>query len=408
LILRPRSSGKSHAISVLKLVFSLDAEDPRYGYSFLFTEQEVQEFLQTTGSSLRLEELRGYYSSYCARGPGGTSISLFNPWSVHHAIAQGRLACFWNQTSSYNPIGKAIWNRGPNFTNCITKLLAGEAVELSTRSIVTYEDLNSVKQEDIWGLLSYAGYLTPIFVEGHASSTYRIPNFEVHQEWVSWLRDFVEEKDPENFNVIKTLFDPFFEGNAAEAQKAFSKLLLEPFSCLLYASSLPEKVYQVFLFGLFLYGFGKKSHVVDMEKEAGFGRYGIRYSPTVPQPSIRNQQPEIIIKLKAVSLSKKEKNRRVKKTRKELENHMDRKLKGVMEKLDSRAYYLKSGEHVITVHEFAICFAGRLCVVGSRTRAKDGTSWTVKNYTESEIKKQQFDPAVEEKLEKQDILENDA
>jgi hypothetical protein len=140
----------------------LDAEDTRYGDSFLFTEQEVQEFLQKTEvsigsfcyatlskwlrlqSSLQLTDLKEYYNSYWARGYDGTSISLFNPWSVHQAIAEGQLSCYWNQTSSYNPIHKAIWSRGPDFTNRLIKLLAGERVTLPTRDIVTYEESVSI------------------------------------------------------------------------------------------------------------------------------------------------------------------------------------------------------------------------------------------------------------------------
>jgi hypothetical protein len=90
--------------------------------------------------SLQLADLKGLYGSYYARGPDEKPISLFNPCSVHNAIARGRLACYWNQTSSYMPIRKALWNRGPDFTDRFTKLLAGEKVELRMNDMVTYEE----------------------------------------------------------------------------------------------------------------------------------------------------------------------------------------------------------------------------------------------------------------------------
>jgi hypothetical protein len=146
-----------------------------------------------------------------------------------------------------------------------------------------------------------------------------------------------------------------------------------------------------------------------MEKEAAYGRYDIRcWSP------LRELQTEIIIELKAVSLSKKQKNKRVKKTKEELEKHMGQELNTAMEQLESRAYYLTAGEQVTTVHEFGICFAGKLCVVGARTRIKDGTDWIVTDCTvpdaqfqKSEITKQKFDAAVEERLEKRDEPEDE-
>jgi hypothetical protein len=90
---------------------------------------------------------------------------------------------------------------------------------------------------------------------------------------------------------------------------------------------------------------------------------------------------------------------------------MRQQLNTAMEHLESRAYYLTSGKHVTTVHEFGICFAGKLCVVGvrTRTRIKDGTNWIATDCTvpgaqfqESEIERQMFDTVVEEQLEKQD------
>ena len=135
----------------------MNAEDPRYGDSFLFTEQEVTEFLEKTKvstssfhcamlskrpclqSSLNLDELKKYYDSYHARGPDGTSISLFNPWSVHHAIALQQVRYYWNQTSSYIPIRKAVWMQAAGFNDRLAKL-AGDGVELPIGESVGYDE----------------------------------------------------------------------------------------------------------------------------------------------------------------------------------------------------------------------------------------------------------------------------
>jgi hypothetical protein len=90
--------------------------------------------------SLQLADLKGLYGSYYARGPDEMSISLFNPCSIHNAIAMGRLSCYWNQTPSYMAILKALWNRGPDFTDCFTGLVAGEKIELTMNDMVTYEE----------------------------------------------------------------------------------------------------------------------------------------------------------------------------------------------------------------------------------------------------------------------------
>jgi hypothetical protein len=112
-----------------------------------------------------------------------------------------------------------------------------------------------------------------------------------------------------------------------------------------------------------------------------------------------------------VSLSKKNKNkRRVKKT-KELEKHMDQQLTIAMDQLESREYYRKPPAHITTVHEFGICFTGKLCVAGSRTRrrAGAGAAWTVEtrnipkaHFEQSELSKQQYNPIVEKRLEEEE------
>jgi len=94
--------------------------------------------------------------------------------------------------------------------------------------------LDNLEEKDLWGLLSYAGYLTlchsPSLEHGPLTH-FRIPNVELRQEWVGWLREFIEEKEEkENFKGTKKLLKPFLQGDAAEGQKALSKIFLERFS----------------------------------------------------------------------------------------------------------------------------------------------------------------------------------
>jgi hypothetical protein len=224
---------------------------------------------------------------------------------------------------------------------------------------------------------------------------------------VVWLREFIEKKEKKNFKDIKKLLDSLRQGDAMGAQKALSKILLDHLSYFSFDTSFPQKVYHLFLFGLLLSDFGgiPGSYVVDMEKEAGYGRYDIRCWPTH-----KDHPVEIIIELKAVSLSKKNKNQnRVMKTKEELERHMDQQLKIAMDQLNDRQYYRKSQNYVTTVHEFGICFAGKLCIIGSRTRTRDETDWTVEGDTfpgaqfqEGDVTMQEFNAIEEEQLEEEE------
>ena len=104
-------------------------------------------------------------------------------------------------------------------------------------------------------------------------------------------------------------------------------------------------------------------------------------------------------------LTKKKGHKRVKKTKTELENDMKKQLDKAMEQLESRQYYLKCRDYVTTVHEFGICFAGRLCLVQRRTRKKTQAVWTVEDawitprFQEREMEQQTYDSEEEAKLE---------
>jgi len=59
--------------------------------------------------------------------------------SVTNAIAQCRLDYYWKHTSFQVPIRKALWSRSPRFTNLITELLAGKAVEMQYQVMASYD-----------------------------------------------------------------------------------------------------------------------------------------------------------------------------------------------------------------------------------------------------------------------------
>jgi len=137
-------------------VCALDSASERFAKSFLFTTEEVADFLRSTQvspnsfrhtlflkplrrqSRPKLKDLKGFYNSYCAYRRGGT-IPLFNPWSVTNAIAQCWLDYYWKHTSSNVPIRTPLWSRSPRLTDLITELLAGKTVELQYQVMASYE-----------------------------------------------------------------------------------------------------------------------------------------------------------------------------------------------------------------------------------------------------------------------------
>jgi len=192
------------------------------------------------------------------------------------------------------------------------------------------------------------------------------------------------------------------EGDAEQIQKALSTLLLNHFPYFLSSSTILEKVYQVFLYGLLLC-LTTKGYVVNVEQEAGHGRYDIRC-----QQTIGDNSKAIIIELKAVPLTVRTRIARRKRTKKQLEKHMEVQLLAAMNQLEERQYYSSLESHITTVHEYGICFAGKLCVVGSRTRTRGDSAmdWVVAptkvsgaHFEQKDINERKVVEEVEEVLE---------
>ena len=142
-------------------------------------------------------------------------------------------------------------------------------------------------------------------------------------------------------------------------------------------------------------------------QEAGYGRYDIRC-----QKTIGDNSKAIIIEVTAVALTVKTRLTRKKKTKIQLEMDMEVQLLAAMNQLEERQYYSSLESHIPTVHEFGICFAGKLCVVGSRTQARGDSAmdWVVAptkvsgaHFKQKDINEQKVVKRVEEVLEENDL-----
>jgi len=208
--------------------------------------------------------------------------------------------------------------------------------------------LDNISEPSLWGLLYYAGYITPTtFVDSDSSlstAKFRIPNFEVRSDWVDWLSEHIAKKEgnPEAPKMIKSLLDPLMEGDAEQIQKALSTLLLNHFSYFSSSSTVLEKVYHAFLYGLLLC-LTAKGYVVNVEQEAGYGRYDTRC-----QKTIGGNSKAIIIELRAVPLTVRTRIARKKKTEIQLEKDMEVQLLAAMNQLEERQYYSSLESHITT------------------------------------------------------------
>ena len=145
---------------------------PYYG----FTEEEVEKLCEEHSMSFDL--MKEWYDGYELNG-----YSLYNPRSVVEAIDCRRYGNYWTRTSGYDEIKKYL--EYDQVTNeDLMKLLSGKSIEVDINTFKN--DLIHLDSKDkIFTLLIHYGY----FTYDEDTETIRIPNKEIHKEFISTVKE---------------------------------------------------------------------------------------------------------------------------------------------------------------------------------------------------------------------------
>ena len=146
-----------------------------------FTAQETEQLCQMHG--IDFGECRRWYDGYRLNG-----YEIYNPESVVSAVEKKAFGGYWSLTSSYEAISDRIRENFFGTKEDVIRMLAGEAVDVNTRSYLnTMSDFTT--KDDVFGYLIHLGYLA----YDRESGTCRIPNKEVREEWELALNKVPEE-----------------------------------------------------------------------------------------------------------------------------------------------------------------------------------------------------------------------
>ena len=128
--------------------------------------------------------------------------------------------------------------------------------------------------EQIWYLLTNAGYLTPVEEVDFGKYSIKIPNEEVHYFFErDFIKSFLGGRDDFD-SVLRYFLDGDFENFSYELEK----ILLTNVSCFDFNSSSKESHYHVFILGMLL-GLRRK-YYVRSNRESGRGRYDLMIGTT--------------------------------------------------------------------------------------------------------------------------------
>lgn len=233
---------------------------------FGITEKEVEESLIEYGLEERLPEVQKWYNGYIFGG-----VRVYNPFSITNFLDRKKIMPYWVNTSSNTLINKVLKEASSSIFEELSKLFQRETIN---KTIDVYSNFNELKNtEQIWYLLTNAGYLTPVEEIDFGKYSIRIPNEEVHYFFErDFIRNFLGSVD----NFDRTL-SYLLEGDFDNFTYELENIMLNSVSCFDFNSNSKESHYHVFILGMML-GL-RRRYYIHSNREGGRGRYDLVVEP---------------------------------------------------------------------------------------------------------------------------------
>lgn len=245
-----------------------------YSQYFGFTEQEVVALSRGIELESNLDGIRAWYNGYRI----GNHM-IYNPWSIISCLKnKGALKPYWLNTSSNGLIQKLLEKAdAAAMRGDFYRLLQGETITKELMENLIFPDLDR-KEDAIWSLLLYAGYLNVLSKELGAfqlMAEVAVPNREVmfvYNEIVTeWFRRGAARDD--YYTLIRSLVN----GEMDEFKRCVGDYLMESGSYFDFNRRTSEQVFQVFMLGLVV-GL-KQDYIIQANRESGRGRLDVIFIP---------------------------------------------------------------------------------------------------------------------------------
>lgn len=254
-------------------VYSLLSE--KYGQYFGFTEEEViklKDKVGTAGDKVSIADIKDWYNGYRIG-----SHTLYNPWSIINCFSNnGQLEPYWLNTSSNDLIKELLDNVDYGFKKDFELLLQGEEIEKPLYANLVFPELKE-KEEAIWSLFLYAGYLNVLSYETRSFEMIAricIPNREVMYVYdgivAGWFRK----------GTSLDTYKKFIQSLKTENMTDFKRYIMEMLdlgSYFDFNKNTPEAVFHSFMLGLTV-GL-KDEYIIQSNIEGGDGRFDVVFIP---------------------------------------------------------------------------------------------------------------------------------
>ena len=243
-----------------------------YSDVFGFTGEEVAKMAADLQREDKLPEIWEWYDGYSF---GGSEI--YNPWSViMYFDAKCKPAPYWVNTSGNGIIKYMLDRLDGRGREDLQSLMDGNTISKQVQEGIIYEEIGS-NADDLYTMLLTTGYLKCTSSQDSLLGTYmdlQIPNLEI-------LRLFTREI-AQNFtgyrgvSDITNMMDEMLKGNAVLFEEDLNRILRNSVSY--HDAANGESFYHGMMLGFCV--LLKDSHIVESNRESGYGRFDLALIPT--------------------------------------------------------------------------------------------------------------------------------
>ena len=308
----------------------------RFGDSFGFTQEEVEELLAYYGLSEQLEEVKKWYDGYLFN-----DFEIYNPWSILKYVNDRKdhvtefALPYWSNTSSNSIVREMVGEADEMAKADLETLMAGGTIEKQVHEDITYGDIHQT-QDNLWNFLFFTGYLKKVGERTVGNNLWlemKIPNIEVatiYENSISyWFEQRMKETDR---SPLKHALET---GDCEAAENFISEQLFHTISYYDYA----ENFYHGFMAGL-LVNIG--GYLVRSNRESGNGR------PDIVMTESKFRGRAMILELKISDTIQ----------------GMEKKCEEALTQIEEQKYESSLEEDCFQpILKYAICFFKKRCMV---------------------------------------------
>ena len=308
----------------------------RFGDSYGFTQEEVEELLAYYGLSEQLEEVKKWYDGYLFN-----DFEIYNPWSILKYVNDRKdhvtefALPYWSNTSSNSIVREMVGEADQKAKADLETLMAGGTIEKPVHEDITYGDIHQT-QDNLWNFLFFTGYLKKVGERTVGNNLWlemKIPNIEVATIYENSISYWFEQrmKETDRSPLVRALET----GDCEAAENFISEQLFQTISYYDYA----ENFYHGFMAGL-LVNIG--GYLVRSNRESGNGR------PDIVMTESKFRGRAMILELKISDTIK----------------DMEKKCEEALTQMEEQKYESSLEEDCFQpILKYAICFFRKRCMV---------------------------------------------